>query len=104
GWLLGPRFGRYREGFTFGKLGVELVERRGLRRFEARVYQIFGHLVVPWTQPLNVGSKLVERSFDAAIRAGDLAFATYSRPEIVFHWLAEGRSDRKSTRLNSSHS
>ncbi|HEV2984917.1 MAG TPA: serine/threonine-protein kinase PknK, partial [Vicinamibacterales bacterium] len=92
GWLLGPRFGRYRAGFNFGKLGVELVERRGLRRFEARVYQIFGHLVVPWTQPVNVGSKLIERSFDAAIRAGDLAFATYSRPEIVFHWLAEGRS------------
>jgi hypothetical protein len=65
---------------------------RGLRRFEARVYQIFGHLVVPWTQHLNVGSKLVERSFDAAIRTGDLAFATYSRPEIVIHRLAEGRS------------
>ncbi|HWW88914.1 MAG TPA: AAA family ATPase, partial [Vicinamibacterales bacterium] len=76
GWLLGPRFGRYRAGFNFGKLGVELMERRGLRRFEARVYQIFGHLVVPWTQPLHVGSKLIERSFDAAIRTGDLAFAT----------------------------
>ncbi|HWW85137.1 MAG TPA: AAA family ATPase, partial [Vicinamibacterales bacterium] len=91
GWLLGPRFGRYREGFKFGRLGLELVERRGLRRFEARVYQIFGHLVVPWTQPLSAGRHLVERSFDAAIQAGDLAFATYSRPEIVIHSLAEGR-------------
>ena len=91
GWLLGSQFGKYQEGFGFGKLGLDLMEQRDLRRFEARVYQIFGHLVIPWTQPLSVGRRLVERSFEAANRSGDLAFATYSRPEIVHHSLAEGR-------------
>ena len=31
GMLLGPRFGDYRAGFRFGKLGLDLVEQRGLR-------------------------------------------------------------------------
>jgi PAS domain S-box-containing protein len=91
GWVLGPRFGKYQAGFEFGKLGLHLVEQRGLRRFEARVYQIFGHLVIPWTQPIDVGRALVERSFEAANQSGDITYATYSCPEIVHHSLAEGR-------------
>jgi PAS domain S-box-containing protein len=91
GWLLGPRFGKYQSGFEFGKLGLDLVEQRRLRRYEARVYQIFGHLVIPWTRPLDVGRALVERSFEAANQSGDVTYATYSRPEIVHHSLAEGR-------------
>ena len=38
GMLLGPRFGDYQAGFRFGKLGLDLVEQRGLLRFKARVY------------------------------------------------------------------
>ncbi len=33
--VAGPRFGEYQAGFRFGQLGYELVERRGLKRFEA---------------------------------------------------------------------
>jgi predicted ATPase len=33
--VAGPRFGDYKAGFRFGQLGYELVERRGLKRFEA---------------------------------------------------------------------
>ena len=36
--IAGPRFGDYQAGFRFGQLGYELVERRGLRRFEASTY------------------------------------------------------------------
>jgi predicted ATPase len=81
GVVLG-RFGKYRDGFSFGRLGVDLVERRGLRGFEARVYSVFGHLVAPWTQPLNAARRLVEHSFDVAIRTGDLTFATFDRQEL----------------------
>ncbi|HVJ15177.1 MAG TPA: protein kinase, partial [Polyangiaceae bacterium] len=37
GMLLGHRFGNYPAGFSFGKLGLDLVEQRGLRQFEGRV-------------------------------------------------------------------
>ena len=32
----GPHFGDYQAGFRFGRLGYELVEKRGLKRFQAR--------------------------------------------------------------------
>src|SRR6266487_3864897 len=63
GMLLGIRFGNYRAGFSFGKLGLDLVEQRGLRRFEARVYLLFG-IDSPWTQPVRSGLSLVRRALD----------------------------------------
>ncbi|MCR4471913.1 serine/threonine-protein kinase PknK, partial [Burkholderia sp. SCN-KJ] len=41
GRIAGPRFGDYQVGFRFGRLGCDLVERRGLRRFEASTYLCF---------------------------------------------------------------
>src|SRR4029077_12770610 len=38
GMLAGPHFGNYQAGFQFGKLGYDLVEERGLRRYQARTY------------------------------------------------------------------
>jgi PAS domain S-box-containing protein len=88
GMILGPHFGDYRAGFRFGKLGLDLVEQRGLRRFEARVYLIFGHRVIPWTQPIRTGRPLVRRAFEAANKLGDLTFAAYSRDNLITNLLA----------------
>src|SRR5205807_8561730 len=55
GMLLGHRFGNYPAGFSFGKLGLDLVEQRGLRQFEGRVGLIFGGCLLPWTQPIRTG-------------------------------------------------
>src|SRR6185437_7843424 len=49
GMFAGPRFGNYQAGFRFGKLGYELVEQRGLQRYQARTYMCFGSLIIPWT-------------------------------------------------------
>jgi predicted ATPase len=40
GWFVGPRFGDHQAAFRFGKLALDLVEKRGLERFRARVSQI----------------------------------------------------------------
>jgi len=90
GVILGPYFGDYRAAFRFGKLGLDLVEQRGLRRFEARVHLIFGHRVIPWTQPLRTGRPLVRRAFDAANKLGDLTFAAYSRNNLITNLIAGG--------------
>ena len=90
GTILGPQFGDYRAGFRFGKLGLDLVEQRGLRRFEARVYLIFGHRVIPWTQSIRTGRPLVRRAFEAANKLGDLTFAAYSRDNLITNLLATG--------------
>ena len=89
GTLLGMRFGNYRVGFSLGKLGLDLVEHRGLRRFEARVYLLFA-IISHWTQPARTGLGLVRRAFDAANRLGDIAFAGFSYPALIPCLLATG--------------
>ena len=52
-WLAmfaGPRLGNYRDGFRFGQLGYDLVEKRGLTRYQARTYMSLGAMVMPWNQ------------------------------------------------------
>ena len=90
GMLLGHRFGNYPAGFSFGKLGLDLVEQRGLRQFEGRVGLIFGGCLLPWTQPIRTGRSLVRRAFEAATRHGDLAYAGYSRNMAITDLLATG--------------
>ena len=75
--IAGPRFGNYKDGFRFGRLGYELVERRGLKRYEARTYMSFGNLVIPWEKHARDGRDLILRAFDVANRIGDLTFAAY---------------------------
>ena len=90
GIILGPYFGEYRAAFRFGKLGLDLMEQRGLRRFQARVYLLFGHRVIPWTQPIRTGRPFVRRAFDAASKFGDLTFAAYSCDNLTTNLLATG--------------
>src|SRR6202022_1975229 len=83
GMILGPHFGDYAAGFRFGRLGYDLVEKRGLHRFQARAYMSFGNLVIPWTRHIQTGRALVRRAFDAANKIGDLTFAAYSCNNLI---------------------
>ena len=92
-WLAmfaGPRFNNYRDGFRFGQLGYELVEKRGLTRYQARIWMNMGSTVLPWAKHVAGGRELVRRAFDAAYRIGDLTFASYSWDQLVTVCLAAG--------------
>lgn len=90
GMFAGPRFGNYQVGFRFGKLGYDLVEQRGLRRYQARTYMCFGSLIIPWTKHVKAGRELLRRCFDAANRIGDLTYAAYSWQVFITNLLATG--------------
>jgi PAS domain S-box-containing protein len=90
GLLAGPRFGDYQAGFRFGQLGYELVEQRGLKRFQARIYLNFGSIVTPWTRHVRAGRDLLRRGFEAANRIGDLTFAAYCCSHLNTNLLAAG--------------
>jgi predicted ATPase/signal transduction histidine kinase/CheY-like chemotaxis protein len=90
GMIVGPRFNDYPMGFRFGQLGFELVERRGLDRFKARVYMSFGNLINPWTKHVRTGRPLVRRAFNTANEIGDLTFAAYSCNNLITNLLASG--------------
>ena len=76
--IAGPHFGDYRAGCRFGQLGYELVERRGLKRFEASTYHCFAIFVVPRIKHVRACRDLLCRAFEAANRIGDLTYAAYT--------------------------
>jgi signal transduction histidine kinase/tetratricopeptide (TPR) repeat protein len=78
GAILRPRFGDPAAGFRFGQVGFDLLERRGLLRWKARVYLEFGHRIIPWTKHPRASVELARRAFDAARETGDLTFAAYT--------------------------
>ena len=88
--IAGPCFGNYRDGFRFGRLGYELVEKRGLTRYQARTYMSFGNIVMPWAKHALGGRDLVRRAFDSAYRIGDLTFASYCCCELITNFLTVG--------------
>jgi PAS domain S-box-containing protein len=90
GVIAGPHFGNYKAGFRFGRLGYELIEKHGLRRFQARTCMVFGNLVVPWTKHVRAGRDLLRRAFEAANKTGDLTFAAYSCQGLNRNLLAAG--------------
>jgi PAS domain S-box-containing protein len=90
GVIAGPHFGNYKAGFQFGRLGYELVDRRGLNRFLARTYVIFGNHVMPWTKHVKASRDLLRRAFDAANKSGDLAYTAVTCENLNTNLLAVG--------------
>src|SRR6202790_1156374 len=90
GIIAGPYFGDYQAAYRFGQLGFDLVEGRGLTRFQARIYMDFGNIVLPWTKHVRAGRDLVRRAFEAANSVGDLTYASYCGNELNTNLLAAG--------------
>ena len=90
GAVAGACFGDYQAGFRFGQLGYDLVEKRGLKRFQARTYNNFAVQVLPWTRHVKAVRDLLRRAFEAANKIGDLTFAAYSCANLNSHLLAAG--------------
>ena len=88
--IAGPYFGEYKDGYRFGRLGYELVEKRGLVRYQARTYMSFANMVIPWARHALEGRELARRAFEAAYRIGDLTFAAYSCTKLITNFLTVG--------------
>src|SRR5712671_2429172 len=89
GMVAGSRFGDYQAAYRFGQLGHDLVERHGLKRFQARTYMCFGGFVLPWTRHVRVGRDLLHRGLQAANKTGDLVYAACGH-HLTTNLLAAG--------------
>jgi PAS domain S-box-containing protein len=77
GMIAGRGFGDYDKGFRFGQVGYELVERRGLKRFEASTYLAYVIVVARWTKHIRASRVVLRHAFEVANRIGDLTFGAY---------------------------
>jgi PAS domain S-box-containing protein len=83
GMFLGPRFGKETEGLQFGQLGVALLEKRGLKRFQG--FAVAGSVanVLTWTRHLRDSATLCRQTFEACVEAGEFVPATYLSKNAV---------------------
>ena len=89
GVILCLPFQRYTEGYRFGKLACDLVEKHGFAAYKSRVY-LSMEMIALWTQPIEVGIELSRAAFRAGAESGDLAFACYSCMHLVTDLLIQG--------------
>jgi PAS domain S-box-containing protein len=82
GFILGPVFHRYPEGYRFAKLACDLVEKHSFIASRAKVYTSMG-LVAVWTQPIASAIDFHRAAFRTAIETGDLTFACYNMTHVL---------------------
>jgi PAS domain S-box-containing protein len=90
GMIAAPRFGKYEDAVRFGQLGYDLLQKRGLKRYEARTCMCFGSVIVPSSKHARYGRDLVRHAFDVAYRMGDFTYAAYSLTQLVTNFLVVG--------------
>ncbi len=90
GIVAASRYGNYLEAYRFGKLGYELVEQRGLRRFQARTYTNFGIFGLPWVRHVRTGRDLLRRAFNDTKRSGDIIYGAYACNNLISNLLMAG--------------
>ena len=90
GRIAGPRFGNYQGAFRFGQVGFELVERRGLKRFQAGTYLYYAAWIARWMRHVRASSDLQRRAFEEANKIGDLTYAAYATVNLNTDLLVAG--------------
>ncbi|MBZ9783657.1 AAA family ATPase [Pseudomonas sp. REP124] len=90
--IAGRLFNHYQDGFRFGELGCQLVERRNLERYKARTYLSYALFVERWAQPVRSCGLQMQQAFEAATRSGDVAFGAFTCNSLVSNLLFIGES------------
>ncbi|WP_437893687.1 AAA family ATPase [Sorangium sp. So ce124] len=76
--MFGPRFGRYKEAYKFGKLGYDLADRSDLLTVKSLVFTLFGQQVVFWTRHYRETYPYTRAGFSAAVESGDMRMACFN--------------------------
>ena len=82
GFILGPLFHRYGEGYRFAKLACDLVKKHGFIAYYAKAHFFMGEVAF-WTQPIGTVLDFMRATFRAATQNGGLTTACYSVSQCV---------------------
>ncbi|MEX3940528.1 AAA family ATPase [Paraburkholderia sp. BR10937] len=92
-WLAtyaGPVFDQYEAGYRFGRLGLDLVEKKHLTKYRARTYTSFGNIVVPWARHVLEGREPIRRALEMANESGDLTYTLYILCDLTQNLVSVG--------------
>ncbi|WP_437501140.1 AAA family ATPase [Sorangium sp. So ce1099] len=94
GSWLGHFDGRYRQGYEFARLAVEVGRRFQVQGDLCRACYILGNNIQSWVRPLAEADALFREGYRAAMDAGDLQFAGYSLAYLLLNPFLRGASAR----------
>jgi PAS domain S-box-containing protein len=89
GVVLGSVFNRYGDGYRFGRLACDLVEKNNVLAYKAKTY-FYMEMMALWTQPLQAAIDSIRTAFRAGVEVGDLTIACYCNNHIVTDLLLRG--------------
>jgi PAS domain S-box-containing protein len=89
GTTLGSAYRRYSEGYRFGKLACDLVEKHKFLAYRARTYFSM-EMVVLWTKPIGIALDYIRAAFRAGVDGGDLNIACFSCNHTITDLLLRG--------------
>ncbi|MGV7212568.1 PAS domain S-box protein [Bradyrhizobium sp. UFLA05-112] len=87
--IASARFGHYDRGYRLGRMGCDLLERRGWHHFGGRTYFVFATLL-PWTRPFGDAIDPARRAFQMAQEHGDPLYAAVTSRALNSVFLALG--------------
>ena len=90
GYVMGPAFGRYAEGYRIARLARELAAEQDGAADTARVEHLTG-LAAAWTEPLPIALDWLRSAFRGGVDAGDLYYACFEAAVIVLHVFLNGQ-------------
>jgi PAS domain S-box-containing protein len=82
GFISGPVFHCYGEGYRFARVACDLVEKHRFIANQPKVYHATG-TVAFWTQPIGTAIDFMRATFRTAVETGDLTFACYGLYQII---------------------
>ena len=89
GFILGPIFHRYKDGYRFAKLGGDMVEGHRLATYRAKVYMTMAWVAI-WTQPVTTALDFIHSAYRAAVETGDVTYGCYCSDWIVAFFITRG--------------
>lgn len=91
GWLMGPVFDRFRDGFKLNRLACELAQRSDAPLNQGRTFLAMG-LTASWNSTPATAIEWLDRARTASLRAGDHYYACYCSNMSAALLLLRGQS------------
>ena len=82
--------GRYRTGYKFGRLGIELSERYFNKSHQSTIYCVFGLCLIPWIEPAKISKNLSLTGYNSGLEHGNLQWAGYNLSYRLFMLIFAG--------------
>ncbi|MBV8275252.1 MAG: AAA family ATPase, partial [Verrucomicrobia bacterium] len=87
--ILGPIFGRFADGYRFGRLACSLADKHGFAGARTRAYLGMAR-VAPWTKSIATAVDFVKTAFRAGIETHDQSYTCFTWIDLITNLLLQG--------------